>query len=471
RWDAGWNGRNTQVVNLGDKVLWVVYLRVAGGADATGKVTLFAERGDTFAKEVEVTVDLTNQWKRYFVSFEVGTRNHPVEGMVMGLHLGFQAQTVEVGGMAILNYGPNVPLDQLPSDLNSDEYGGFEADAAWRAPAADRIEDLRKANFTFKVLDTDGAPLPSANVEVRMQRHGFDFGTAIKACRFPQGRCFNATYVDNIFNLDGEGHGFSSVVFENDLKWPAWEDEWISTNEQTIRTMQYLQDRDMDIRGHVLLWPGWGNLPDRMEDNQNNPSYLKQQVEDHLVNFLETLDFDQYVKDWDVLNEINTNTDLAAALRGSTGYTTGREIYAETFKRARELAPDAKLYINDYITLSLKNTSGSVIYDQYKDFLQEIVDQEAPIDGIGFQAHLNASPNSIYDVLSTLDDFYDTFGLEAKITEYDMPRSVSEELAATYLKDFMTAIFSHPSMEGFMFWNFWDVDTWANPGANLYNED
>ncbi|MEL7162081.1 MAG: T9SS type A sorting domain-containing protein, partial [Bacteroidota bacterium] len=37
------------------------------------------------------------------------------------------------------------------------------------------------------------------------------------------------------------------------------------------------------------------------------------------------------------------------------------------------------------------------------------------------------------------------------------------------LGDFLTATFSHPSMTGFMFWNFWDVDTWANPGANLYD--
>ncbi|MEL7163563.1 MAG: endo-1,4-beta-xylanase, partial [Bacteroidota bacterium] len=351
-------------------------------------------RNDNFNKEVDVTVELTNQWKRYFIPFEVGTRNQPVGGMTLGMHLGFQAQTVEIGGMAILNYGPDVPLAQLPNDLGSDEYGGFEDDAAWRAPAADRIEQLRKADLTLKITDTDGSPLTTTNVKVRMQRHDFDFGTAIKACRFPGGRCANTTFVEKLFNLDGEGHGFSSLVFENDLKWPAWEDEWVSRNEQTIRTMEFIRDRNVDIRGHVLLWPGWGNLPDRMEQNRTNPDYLKQQIENHLTNFLETLDFDQYVKDWDVLNEINTNTDLAAALRGTDGYPTGREIYAETFQRARELAPDAKLYINDYVILSLKNYDG-ILYDQYKGFIQELIDADAPIDGIGFQGHLGASPNGI----------------------------------------------------------------------------
>jgi endo-1,4-beta-xylanase len=47
--------------------------------------------------------------------------------------------------------------------------------------------------------------------------------------------------------------GFNAVIYENDLKWPVWEDEWVSTNEQTIRTMRYLTERDVKIRGHVLL--------------------------------------------------------------------------------------------------------------------------------------------------------------------------------------------------------------------------
>ncbi len=469
-WDAGWNISNTQPVNIGDKVLWVIYLRVSPteAGNTTGQVSLICERNDTYEKEVSINVELTETWKRYFIAMDISTRNHPVGGLTTGLHLGSRQQSVEVGGFALLNYGNSVPLDQLPSDLNNAEYGGFEADAAWRAPAADRIESIRKSDLELTVLDVDGNPMAAADVQLRMQRHAFDFGTAIKACRFPGGRCYNPTYVSKLFDLDGRGHGFSAVVYENDLKWPAWEDEWVSTNEQTIRNMQFLSEMDIDVRGHVLLWPGWSNMPDRMEENRNNPDYLKGEIEKHLVDFLETKNFDQYVTDWDVLNEVNTNTDLAAALRGTPGYTTGREIYAEVFKRARELAPDAELYINDYITMSLKNTSGA-LYNQYKSFIQEMLDQGAPMDGVGFQAHLGASPNSIYDILGTLDDFHEAFGLQAKITEFDLPRNVPEELAADYLADFLTATFSHESVESFMFWNFWDVDTWANPGANLYD--
>jgi len=35
----------------------------------------------------------------------------------------------------------------------------------------------------------------------------------------------------------------------------------------------------------------------------------------------------------------------------------------------------------------------------------------------------------------------------------------------------MTMIYSHPSMEGFLFWSFWDGATYRNPGANLFRQD
>ncbi len=471
-YSAGWNVRNTAPVALGDKILWVVYLRAKPNeaGDATARVSLFAERNDNFEKEILTTVDLSQNWQRYYVPMEVMTREQPIDGMTIGLHVGFLEQTIQVGGMAILNYGPDVPLEQLPRVLNEGNYGGFEADHPWRAAAAVRIEALRKADLDLTVVDADGAPLSGTEVQVRMQQHEFKFGTAMKGSRFEGGQEYNDTFVRNIFDLDGEGHGFNAMVFENDLKWPAWEQEWFTTNEQMRRVIPYLTDRGVHLRGHTLLWPGWGNMPDRMQQNGDDPAFLKQQVDSHLVELLETENLDEYVTDWDVLNEVTTNTDLATALAGTPGYTNGREFYVETFDRARELAPDASLYLNDYVTLSLKNYAGNPVYDTYLGIVQDIVDAGAPIDGIGFQSHLN-SPNSILDVEATLDDFYGRFGLEAKITEFDLPGGTDSTLVDNYFRDFLTLNFSHPSMTGFLMWNWWDVDTWANPGANLYDED
>lgn len=471
RYDAGYNVTNTTGIPEGDKMLWVVWLRALPNNDgeSVGKIGLIAERNDNFAKDVDLLVDITSEWKRFFIPFAVLSRTQPVGGYTMGFHVGGQQQVIEMGGMAILNYGADISLDQLPSNLNNEEYGGFEADAEWRAPAAARIETLRKANVNFTVTDAGGNALPNAAVSVQMQEHDFKFGTAVKSCRFRFGNCSDETFRERLFDLDGEGHGFNALVYENDLKWPAWEDEWISSNSFLTNNIRDLGEQNVFLRGHVLLWPGWQNLPGDMQANQNNPDYLVQRMEDHIREMLEVQDFDQQVTDWDVVNEVNTNTDLAAALAGTPGYVTGREVYARAFELANELAPEADLYINDYVTMSLKNTEGNGLYNQYKQFIGEIVDAGAPIDGVGFQAHISSSPNSIYDVLATLDDFYDEFGLKAKITEYDLQSGTPEELAADYTADFLRAIFSHESVNGFMMWNFWDTDTWANPGANLYD--
>ena len=472
RWDAGWNVTNTSVVPQGDKLLWVIWLRALPNNDgeSVGKVGIIAERNDTYVKDVDLLVDVTGEWQRFFISFENLSRTQPIGGMTMGFHLGAQQQVIQVAGMAILNYGPDIALDQLPTNLNNEQYGGFEADAEWRAPAAARIEELRKADVTFSVLDRDGNALADADVRVRMQEHDFKFGTAVKSCRFSFGNCSESTFRERLMDLDGEGHGFNALVYENDLKWPAWEDEWISSNSFLTQNIDELGE-DYYLRGHTLLWPGWQNMPSDMQANQNNPEYLKQRVFDHVRLMLEDKNFDASVPEWDVLNEVSTNTDLAAALAGTPGYVTGREVYAEVFELARELAPDAKLYINDYVTMTLKNTPGSGLYDDFKSHVGEIVAAGAPIDGIGFQGHLSSSPNSIYDVLATLDDFHDAFGLDAKITEYDLQAGTSEELAADYTTDFLRAIFSHESMTGFMMWNFWDEDTWANPGANFFDRN
>lgn len=473
-WDAGWSISSTQDVHQGDKVLIVVYLRAAPTAngDATARLDIVTEHNQTYEKEAYIAVELTETWRRFFIPLDINQHSfYPAGRLNFGFHLGHRAQTVQMGGLAIFNYGDDIPFDQLPFDIGADDYGGFEDDAPWRQAAADRIEQLRKADMTVRVVGTNGEALPSTSVTARMQRHEFLFGTSIKGCRFPGGRCYNATWNDKITNLDGKGHGFNALAPENDLKWNAWEQEWVTTREQTLRVLEYLHGEGIIINGHVLLWPGWLNLPDRMEDNADDPEFLVGEVRDHLYNFLETLDLDRWVTEWDVLNEVTTNTDLAAALAGTPGYVDGREIYAETFKIADSLAPDANLHVNDYVTLSLKNTATSPLYQQYQALIQEMLDRGAPIDVIGFQSHIGSSPNSIYDVLETLDDFQDKFGLKAKITEYDLAPNMTDDLAARYTRDFMTATFSHPSVFGFITWNFWDVDTWANPSANLYNAD
>jgi len=141
QWDSGWNLRNQQRINQNDKVLIIFSIRSVGG---TGQVNIFAEDSNTFAKEAFLTVDIQEEWTSYAIRFEASKTFNP-GSITFGFHLAHQEQTIEIGGYTAINFGNNVALEDLPEAINNDQYDGFEADAPWRAVAAENIDRLRKA--------------------------------------------------------------------------------------------------------------------------------------------------------------------------------------------------------------------------------------------------------------------------------------------------------------------------------------
>ena len=395
--------------------------------------------------------------------------SYGIDALTWGFHLANQAQTIEMGGFTAINFNNTANVDDLPEEINNQLYDGSDPNAPWRVEAANRIEQLRKANLSITAMDSNGMPVADAPIAVSMLRHDFEFGTAIQANKINGNSGSNPIYQERLLNLDGQGHGFNAVVFENDLKWDAWEAGWASSPDEVANAVQWLRDNDMVVRGHTLVWPGNSFLPDDIVNNINNVGYVKNRINEHIEEIMNYPGIAGEIQEWDVLNEVVVNDDIANAFSGNSGYTTGRELYAEIFEKARTEDAETGLWLNDYVTLTLNQTAGDNQYELLKQYAQELIDAGTDIEGIGFQAHIGGFPNGIPSVLNTLDDFYDDLGLRAKITEFDLPEIVSEELAATYLRDFLTAVFSHPSVDGFYFWSFWDGATYMNPGANLYN--
>ena len=467
QWDSGWNIRNQERINRDDKVLIIFSIRSIGG---TGQVNIFAEDSNTFSKEAFFTVDIQEEWTQYVIRFEASKTFNP-NSITFGFHLAHQEQTIEFGGYTAVNFGGNINLEDLPEAINNDQYDGFEPDAPWRATAAANIDRLRKANLNIQVQNINGSNVENAAIEVKMLQHEFAFGSAVNAARIAGNNNQNVIYENKIINLDGEGHGFNWVVFENDLKWPALEQNWFVNAAELANSVQWLRANDIKIRGHTLVWPGANNLPDDINQNRNDLPYIKGRVNEHLEDILNRPGIKGEIAEWDVLNEITTNRSLEDYFRGKEGYVTGREYLAEIFQQTRAIDPNTGLWLNDFVTLSLNAKPGSQNYDNLKLFTQELIDAGVDIEGIGFQGHIGGFPNGIPSVLETLDDFYNEFGLKAKITEFDLPSDVDEQVAAQYLGDFLTAIFAHESMNGFLFWNFWDGATYKNEGTNLFRRD
>ena len=169
----------------------------------------------------------------------------------------------------------------------------------------------------------------------------------------------------------------------------------------------------------------------------------------------------------DVLNELTEIGDYEMTFAGYGPYVTGREYYIEVMNQFRNLVPDKPQVVVDYITISSQQYKGTA-YNFLQNTIQELVDGGADLNGIGFQSHMNYFPTSIYEVETILNDFANQFDVPLRITEYDFvdPR-IDPEVAANYLDDFLTMIFSIPEVDMFIFWGIWDGAHWRNYG-NLF---
>lgn len=464
QWNTGYGLGNLNSINQGDHCLLVFWVRADGG----GKISLAIQDNTTFSSEKYFNIPLTDSWNQYLIPFEA-SQDYQTNDLGLAFQLNWMDQQIEIGGLALLNYGTAVSLDDLPQQLNNEFYEGYEMDAPWRAEAAQRIDQLRKADLSIQVLNADQGPMENVSVQFRMLDHEFGFGTAVAVQNLAGNSLQNDDYEDRLLDLDGEGHRFNCAVFENATKWNAWENNWFGVSkEDKANTMQWLLDRGFKVRGHTLIWPSWTNLPDDLFDNQGDPAYIIDRVIDHVESILTYPGLEGNFSDWDVLNEISILQDLANAVQGAPGYPTGREIYLDILEKFYEIEPNGIAYINDYTTFGAG--SSPQLYADLKIYLQEIIDAGFDIDGVGFQGHIGAYPTSILELYDILEDFYTTFGTQAKITEFDMNVDMGDELAAQYLRDFYTMSFSHPSMDAILMWGYWDGNHWRG-NAPMFEED
>lgn len=71
-------------------------------------------------------------------------------------------------------------------------------------------------------------------------------------------------------------------------------------------------------------------------------------------------------------------------------------------------------------------------------------------------------------MLAILDRFA-ALGLDISITEHDIDTQ-DEQLQADFTRDFLTTVFSHPSVVAILTWGFWENSHWR-PNAAYYRSD
>lgn len=450
QWDAQVSFPSLEAIEQGDVITTSMWMRgkALNAADGAALIELdFERKGAPYTKSLQFPAFLTEEWQLIRTKCR-SKENYDVDGSHITLKLGFLAQWFEVAGIEVKNHGKEVDFDALES--NTITYNGREADAPWRAEADARIEKHRKADLKIIVVDKHGKPVPNTKVRALQKSHDFAFGTAVSIDTFRESSAKGDIYREKLQQY------FNSATLENGLKWKMWESNWPGVLN-TLAGLDDLEKMNLSTRGHVMIWPGERYLPPRVKELYDNPEELQKAISERIATIAGASR--GLIDDWDVVNEVYDNPDLTNIL--------GEEAPIEWFKEARKYLPDTDLYYNDYAGLVAAGLDTGH-KRHFEKTLKMLVDGGAPIDGLGIQGHfglLLTPPDKLVEEL----DRWAKFGLKIKITEFDISMD-DWQLQGDYTRDFLTAMFSHPSVEGVTAWGFWEGRHWKTNAAFLWTD-
>lgn len=308
---------------------------------------------------------------------------------------------------------------------------------SWRIEANERINKHRKALINLCVKDKSGEAISEAKVRIKLVRHAFRFGGVMSAKQL--------SGIDKIFNTDPEIYKqvflqfFNFAGFGNALKYKLRK----GYESLVPPILDWCKENNIPVRGHTLIWPGWGHMPKEsfVFKEGKDKAGLKAFCEKQIIAYAEKWD----VVEWDVINETRKNHDVQDIL--------GHKIIADWFKLARKQVRNkgAGLYLNENRVISAWPNSEFNNTNLYAKEVQLLLDNGAPITGLGFQSRFKGdnSPEEIYRRLK----LFDRFDLDIAATEFEV-KYKSEPDRAAYTEMVMTVYFSHSKVVSITAWTF-----------------
>ncbi len=447
----------------GDVVLLHLYFKMIESADETGTgfVTAFVESpAPEYTKYLFYQLVSAGEWEEYYLPMTIGSAFDANEiSLKFGFGNGSKSQVVQLANITLLNYKQSLSIDDLP--ITRPSYIGRDQDSAWRAQAAQRIEEHRKGDFTISLKGLGGEAISNADISVNFVKHAYHFGSVAAARHLISDDADSQMYRSKLLE------NFNQSGLENNLKWGAWAGDWGQTFSQqnAISALQWLEDHNIYARGHVMVWPSKRNTPDFLQDYlpQGRPQDADPQVLIEVEKHIQDLSTKTQglVDEWDVLNEPFDNHYLMDAF--------GDQVMIDWFMQGAKQNPGVPLYINDYSIVSGGGTNAAH-QDHYFNTIDYLVANNAPIGGIGIQSHFSTTPTPITRVYDIIQRYHAAFpNLAIRSTEFDID-TFDEQMQADYTRDFLTIFFSHPATVGVQKWGFWAGAHWR-PNAAMYTED
>lgn len=300
----------------------------------------------------------------------------------------------------------------------------------------------RQARFKYLMTQTD--KIRKRDVILKLNGLDCSLGTFVKVTQtqnsFPFGSCINRTNIDNEEFNDFFIKNFNWAVFGNELKWFWTEPQRGNFNyKDADELLTFCDNNNIPTRGHCIFWEVESNVQSWVKSLTKND--LSIAVQNRLNGLLTR--YKGRFKHYDVNNEM---------LHGSFYQDhLGKDIRANMFKIAKQLDPNATLFVNDYHVEDGADAKSSP--DKYIDHVLDLQERGGPVGGVGVQGHIDSPIGPI--VCSGLDKL-GILGLPIWFTEVDVS-SVNEFVRADDLEVMLREAFAHPAVGGVMLWGFWEL--------------
>jgi uncharacterized repeat protein (TIGR02059 family) len=317
---------------------------------------------------------------------------------------------------------------------------------SWYDSAEVRIEEFRKGNFGIQVLDELGNPYTDS-IKIELTNHEFAWGSIVPIKDQQHFRWMRAV-VDQYYNFG---------VVGNNFKWP-WVEPTQDNPTYTVQdeVLDWVDKIGIGFRGHTLIWGGarsW-QMPSWTINGNLSPEQLYAAAENHITRDVGY--WEGRIDEYDVINEPTHETWFAE--------TVGDSVNWNSFKWAKAADSNAVLYANDFNIIVWGSAPA------YRTMLETWIDNGAPVEGIGVQAHMEGYID--WNDVKTKLDYMAELGLPIRITEFDMKideQGTSQQGQANAYGTMMRTAFSHPAVNGMVFWTIWDGDAYR-AGSGLFDE-
>jgi endo-1,4-beta-xylanase len=240
---------------------------------------------------------------------------------------------------------------------------------------------------------------------------------------------------------------WDQITPENAGKWGSVQGSAGGTRNwsQLDSIYAYTEDHNIMFKQHCFIWGA--------QQPSNAGAITEDEVKSWMSDFCTRYPNTAII---DVVNEPPPHTTPAYANNIGGGTNGNWQWITNAFIWADEACPDAILLLNDYNNIEWTNDNQHFI-----DITKAIMENGAPIDAIGTQAHDLDHDGVTTDIMKQLmTKLHDDTGLPLYVTEYDIS-TTNDQLQLTKYQEQVSFFMEQEWIKGLTIWGWIYGRTWS----------